>query len=179
MKKNTLSRLVILAPISIAILAASAQDFHSHSSKQTADPTWSELVASMNQMHAAMHSVEPSGNSDACRESHGRRRWATRNWGAGATSRLTIGSVSRHAVSHSRMTNGTVQKGSDTTLVVQCQDGSKTISVPANVPVTQVASEPVALANGDIVYAATEKLPNGSLVTDKIFLIIPAGNSSR
>jgi hypothetical protein len=34
MKKNTLIRLVILAPISIAILAASAQDFHSHSSKR-------------------------------------------------------------------------------------------------------------------------------------------------
>jgi hypothetical protein len=179
MKKNTLSRLVILAPISTAILSASAQDFHSYSSKQTADPTLSELVASMNQMHAAMHSVEPSGHSDACRESHGMRRWATRNWGAGATFRMTNGSVSRHAVSHSRMTNGTVEKGSGTTLVVQYQDGSKTISVPANVPVTQVAREPVTFANGDIVYAATEKLPNGTLVTDKIFLIIPAGNSSR
>jgi uncharacterized protein (DUF305 family) len=65
MKKNTLSRLVILVPISIAILTASAQDFHSLNSKQTADPSWSELVASMNQMHAAMHSVEPAGNSDA------------------------------------------------------------------------------------------------------------------
>jgi hypothetical protein len=179
MKKNTLSRFVILAPISIAILAASAQDFHSHSSKQTADPTWSELVASMNQIHAAMHSVEPSGNSDACRESHGRRLWATRNSGAGATFRMTNGSFSRHAVSHSRMTNGMVQKGSGTTLVVQYQDGSKTISVPANVPMTQVAPEPVTFADGDIVYAATEKLPNGTLVTDKIFLIIPAGNSSR
>lgn len=65
MKKNILTRLVLLAPISIAILAASAQDSHSHSTKQTPDPGWSELMASMNQMHADMHSLEPSGDSDA------------------------------------------------------------------------------------------------------------------
>src|SRR5882724_2298501 len=53
--------------------------------------------------------------------------------GATTHSRMTNGSVSRPAVSHSRMTNGTVQKGSATTLVVRYQDGSQTISVPANV----------------------------------------------
>lgn len=94
--------------------------------------------------------------------------------GATTHSRMTNGSVSRPAVSHSRMTNGTVQKGSGTTLVVQYQDGSKTISVRANVPVTEVAPEPVTFGDGDVVYAATEKLPNGTLVTDKIFLFIPA-----
>jgi hypothetical protein len=97
--------------------------------------------------------------------------------GATTHSRMTNGSVSRPAVPHSRMTNGTVQKGSGTTLVVQYQDGSKTISVPANVPVMQVAPEQVTLAVGDMVYAATEKLPNGTLVTDKIFLFIPAASS--
>ena len=61
--------------------------------------------------------------------------------GATTHSRMTNGSVSRPAVSHSRMTNGTVQKGGGTTLVVQYQDGSKTISVPANVPVTVVAPD--------------------------------------
>jgi hypothetical protein len=91
-------------------------------------------------------------------------------------SRMTNGSVTRPAVSHSRMTNGTVQKDSGTTLVVQYQDGSKTISVPANVPVTKVAPEQATLSDGDIVYAATEKLPNGTLVTDKIFLFIPAAS---
>jgi hypothetical protein len=96
--------------------------------------------------------------------------------GATTHSRMTNGSVSRPAVSHSRMTNGTVQKGSGTTLVVQYQDGSKTISVPVNVPVTQVAPEQVTFATGDIVYAATEKQPNGTLVTDKIFLFIPAAS---
>jgi hypothetical protein len=44
------------------------------------------------------------------------------------------------------MTNGTVQKGNGTTLVVQYQDGSKTISVPASVAVTEVAPEKVTLA---------------------------------
>src|SRR5438552_16261698 len=89
--------------------------------------------------------------------------------GATTHSRMTNGSVSRTAVSHSRMTNGTVQKGSGTTLVVQYQDGSKTISVPLNVPVSEVAPERVTFANGDVVYAATEKLPNGTLATNKIF----------
>src|SRR6476660_9385674 len=97
--------------------------------------------------------------------------------GATTHSRMTNGSVSRTAVSHSRMTNGKVEKGSGTTLVVQYQDGSKTISVPANVPVVEVAPAQVTFADGDVVYAATEKLPNGTLVTDKILLIIPAPSS--
>ncbi len=94
--------------------------------------------------------------------------------GATTHSRMTNGSVSNPAVSHSRMTNGTVQKGSGTTLVVHYQDGAQTISVPPNVPVTEVAREKVTLAAGDTVYAATEKLPNGTLVTNKIFLITAA-----
>jgi hypothetical protein len=98
--------------------------------------------------------------------------------GATTHSRMTNGSVSQPAVSHSRMTNGTVQKGSGTTLVVQYQDGAKTISVPADVPVTAVAPERVTFAAGDVVYAPTEKLPNGTLVTDKIFLFIPAASAS-
>src|ERR1700675_4051118 len=98
--------------------------------------------------------------------------------GATTHSRMTNGSVSRPAVAHSRMTNGTVQKGSATTLVVQYQDGSKTISVPANVPVVQVVPEQVTLAAGDVVYAATDKSPNGELVTNKIFLFIPAASAN-
>jgi hypothetical protein len=94
--------------------------------------------------------------------------------GATTHSRMTNGSVSRPAVSHSRMTNGTVQKGSGTTLVVHYQDGAQTISVPPNVPVTEVAQEKVTLAAGDTVYAATEKLPNGTLTTNKVFVIAAA-----
>ena len=87
-------------------------------------------------------------------------------------SRMTNGSVSQPA-SHSRMTNGTVQK-SGTTLVLNYQGGSQTISVPPNVPVTEVAPQKVTFSPGDVVYAATEKLPDGTLVTDKIFQFIPA-----
>jgi hypothetical protein len=74
------------------------------------------------------------------------------------------------------MTNGTVQKGSGTTLVVHYQDGSQTISVPPNVPVTKVAPEKVTFSEGDVVYAATQKLPDGTLATDKIFLFVPAAS---
>jgi hypothetical protein len=96
--------------------------------------------------------------------------------GATTHSRMTNGTVSRPSVSHSRMTNGTVEKGNATTLVVRYQDGSQTISVPPNVPVTEVAAEKVTFSEGDVVYAATQKLPDGTLVTDKIFLFIPAGS---
>jgi hypothetical protein len=98
--------------------------------------------------------------------------------GAPTHSRMTNGSVSRPPVSHSRMTNGTVQKSSGTTLVVQYQDGSKTISVPANVPVVEVVPEKVTVGVGDVVYAATEKSPNGALATSKIFLFIPAASAN-
>src|SRR5580700_6202269 len=94
--------------------------------------------------------------------------------GATTHSRMTNGSVSRPAASHSRMTNGTVQKSNGTTLVVSYQDGSQTISVPPNVPVTEVAPERVTFSDGDVIYAATEKRPDGTLTTDKMFQFIPA-----
>jgi hypothetical protein len=96
--------------------------------------------------------------------------------GASTHSRMTNGTVSRPSVSHSRMTNGTVEKGSGTTLVVRYQDGSQTISVPPNVPVTEVAPEKVTFSPGDVVYATTQKLPDGTLETDKIFQFVPAAS---
>src|SRR5580700_8507504 len=96
--------------------------------------------------------------------------------GATSHSRMTNGTVAKP--SHSRMTNGTVQKSGGATLVVNYQDGSQTISVPPNVPVTQVAPEKVTFSPGDVVYATTEKLPDGTLVTDKIFQFIPAAASN-
>jgi hypothetical protein len=97
--------------------------------------------------------------------------------GATTHNRMTNGSVSSPAVSRSRMTNGTVQKGGSSTLVVRYQDGSQTISVPAGVPVTLVAKETVTLGAGDTVYAATEKLPDGTLTTNKIFQFVAAASS--
>jgi hypothetical protein len=96
--------------------------------------------------------------------------------GATTHSRMTNGTISRP--SHSRMTNGTVQKGSGATLVVRYQDGSQTISVPPNVQVTEVAPGNVTFSPGDVVYAATQKLPDGRVETDKIFLFIPAASHS-
>ena len=97
--------------------------------------------------------------------------------GATSHSRMTNGTVSRSAASHSRMTNGTVQQSNSTTLVLNYQDGSQTISVPPGVPVTLVAAEKVDFTPGDVVYATTKKLPDGTLVTDKIFQFIPAATS--
>jgi hypothetical protein len=99
--------------------------------------------------------------------------------GATTHSRMTNGSVSKPAVSHSRMTNGSVEKGGGSTLVVRYQDGSQTISVPAGVPVTLVAKEPATLGAGDVIYAPTEKLPNGTLTTNKIFQFVPASRQQR
>ena len=98
--------------------------------------------------------------------------------GATAHSRMTNGSVSKPAVSHSRMTNGTVQKGDSSTLVVRYQDGSQTISIPSGVPIVMVAKEPVTVSAGDTVYAATEKLPDGTLTTNKILQIAAAPGSN-
>jgi hypothetical protein len=98
--------------------------------------------------------------------------------GATTHNRMTNGSVSSPAVSRSRMTNGTVQKGGNSTLVVRYQDGSQTISVPAGVPVTLVAKETVTLGAGDTIYAATEKLPDGTLTTNKIFQFVAASTNN-
>jgi hypothetical protein len=94
-------------------------------------------------------------------------------------SRMTNGSVYRPAPSHSRMTNGTVQKGNGTILVVHYQNGAETIAVPPNVPVTEVVPGNVNLAPGDTVYAATTKLPNGTLSTNRIFLIAGVPSNGR
>src|SRR5712672_202205 len=98
--------------------------------------------------------------------------------GATTHSRMTNGSVARPAVSHSRMTNGTVQKGDSSTLVVRYQDGSQTISIPSGVPVVMVAKEPVTVSPGDTVSAATEKLPDGTLTTNKVLQIAAATGSN-
>jgi len=96
---------------------------------------------------------------------------------AASPSRMTNGTVARPAVSHSRMTNGTAQKGGSGVLVVRYQDGSQTIALPANVPVTQVVKAKVVLGVGDTIYAATQKLPNGMLTTNKVFQFIAASGN--
>jgi hypothetical protein len=97
--------------------------------------------------------------------------------GATSHSRMTNGTVSRPAASHSRMTNGTVQQSNGATLVLNYQDGSQTISVPPGVPVTLVAAQKVDFTPGDVIYATTKKLSDGTVVTDKIFQFVPAAAS--
>jgi hypothetical protein len=91
--------------------------------------------------------------------------------------RMTNGSVSKPVAAHSRMTNGTVKKGGTSTLVVRYQDGSQTISIPAGVQVVLVAKQAVTLSAGDTIYAATGKLPDGMLTTNKILQIAAASPS--
>ncbi len=69
------------------------------------------------------------------------------------------------------MTNGVLQQGSGETLVVRYRDGSRTISVPAGVPVTKVEAGSVAIEPGGIAYAVTVKQPNGELATSSIFVV--------
>jgi quinol monooxygenase YgiN len=93
--------------------------------------------------------------------------------GLAPQNRMTNGSVSlrRAAESHSRMTNGVVQKGGGTTVVVRYQDGQRTISVPANVPVVGVVPGKVQLAAGETAYAKTDKQADGTLTTHMILVI--------
>ena len=58
-------RFVILLILTSAFATfASQRSPHVHSDKTAVGPAWSETAASMEKMHAAMASVEPSGNSD-------------------------------------------------------------------------------------------------------------------
>ncbi len=93
--------------------------------------------------------------------------------GAASRSRMTNGSVSAQPVARprSRMTNGVLQQGSGKTLVVRYQDGTRTISVPAGVPVTKVEAGTVAIEPGCIVYAVTVKQPNGEPATSSILVV--------
>jgi len=80
---------------------------------------------------------------------------------------MTNGSVSRHcriALTHA---NARYRKGSGTTLVVQYQTALRRSSA-SECPVMEVAPEKVVFGEGDTVYVATEKLPDGTLTTNKI-----------
>jgi hypothetical protein len=84
-------------------------------------------------------------------------------------SRMTNGTVSSGG---SRMTNGTVQKqGGGETIVVQYQNGSQTITVPPGTEVTQIVPKQQKLEPGDTIYAATEKGSDGTLTTNKVYVI--------
>ena len=59
-------RLAIISILFCAVAIAAQQAMHKHASgKSPSDPAWTELQSSMDRMHAAMTSVEATGNSDA------------------------------------------------------------------------------------------------------------------
>jgi hypothetical protein len=79
------------------------------------------------------------------------------------------------------MTNGVVQKGNGTTLVVHYQDGAQTVSVPADVVVVRIVPGEVQLAAGETAYAKTDKQAEGTLTTHMILVIDgpPSGNTGQ
>ena len=62
--KDTWRFAILLVLIPAVTLAAWRQDSQSQSGKTAGEPAWSELVGSMDKMHAAMASVKPSGDCD-------------------------------------------------------------------------------------------------------------------
>jgi uncharacterized protein (DUF305 family) len=64
---NGTGRCAVLAVILISVVARSEspQVSHSHNDRNSADPAWSGLIKSMENMHLAMGSVTQSGDSDA------------------------------------------------------------------------------------------------------------------
>ena len=59
-------RLAIISILVCAVAIPAQQAMHKHASgKSASNPVWAELQTSMEKMHAAMTSVEPTGNSDA------------------------------------------------------------------------------------------------------------------
>ena len=58
-------RLAIISILFGAVAISAQQAMHKHAGNSPSEPAWAELQASMENMHAAMTSVEPTGNSDA------------------------------------------------------------------------------------------------------------------
>jgi hypothetical protein len=95
-----------------------------------------------------------------------------------AASRMTNGSVSTAATPSSsaggsRMTNGSVASASSangSTMVVQYAGGSTTVTVPPNVPVTEIKPATHTLAVGDAVVIVATKGSDGSLTSNKALL---------
>ena len=81
----------------------------------------------------------------------------------GAASRMTNGAASR-------MSNGNVQKAGGSSLVIQYQGKSRTVKVPANIPVTTYSVTNKKLSAGDKVVALAKKDAKGNYSTSKILI---------
>jgi hypothetical protein len=95
--------------------------------------------------------------------------------GTAAPSRMTNGSVATSAGNASRMTNGKVSNtGGGTRYVVQYQDGTQTIEIPKNVPVTIIAPTSTKPTVGTNVIVLAHTATNGGLSTSGVMLSAPA-----
>jgi len=81
----------------------------------------------------------------------------------GTSSRMINGAASR-------MSNGQVQKSDGASLVIQYQGRSRTVKVPANIPVTAYKATNKKLSPGDKVVALAKKNANGNYSTAKILM---------
>jgi len=91
----------------------------------------------------------------------------------GAGSRMTNGAASRMTNgAASRMSNGNVQKADGSSLVIQYQGKSRTVKVPANIPVTAYTVTDKKLSPGDKVVALAKKDANGTYRTSKILISV-------
>jgi hypothetical protein len=62
--KNRTLPLIMIILIPTLAFAILQHDSHSQSRMSSVDPQWKELVGSMDKMHAAMASIQPSGDTD-------------------------------------------------------------------------------------------------------------------
>jgi hypothetical protein len=89
----------------------------------------------------------------------------------GTGNRMTNGEASRMTNgAASRMTNGEVQKAGGFSLVIQYQGKSRTVKVPANIPVTAYTVTDIKLSPGVEVVALAKKDASGKFTTSKILI---------
>ena len=62
---NLLTKVAVASALCSFVAGSLVQvNAHDHAPQPSTDPDWSELIASMDKMHAAMGAIERSGNSD-------------------------------------------------------------------------------------------------------------------
>lgn len=79
----------------------------------------------------------------------------------GSNSTMTNGAMTNGAAgggtSSSTMSNGSVQSAAGSTILVRYAGGSKTVTVPANTPVTEIVASPTPVQTGDRVVVIAKR----------------------
>jgi hypothetical protein len=92
--------------------------------------------------------------------------------GGGTRSTMTNGSVATPRMTNgaARMTNGTSRGAAGGTITVAYNGGSQTITVPADVTVTEIARVTTKLTPGTSIIVPAVKQSNGTLKTSRVML---------